>query len=85
MGDLIISLGPQFQITKHLILAYLAEGAKKFCGCFEFEALKVELVPQCVGDLIVPLGPQFQITKHLNLAVSAKRANFFVDVLNLRF
>jgi hypothetical protein len=66
MGDLIIPLGPQFQITKHLNLAFLAKGAKFFCGCFEFEVLKVELIPQHVGDLIIPLGPQFQITKHLN-------------------
>jgi hypothetical protein len=43
MGDLIIPLGPQFQITKHLNLAVLARGDKFFRGCFELEALKVEM------------------------------------------
>jgi hypothetical protein len=76
MGELIIPSGPQFQITKHLYLAVLAKVIKLFCGCFEFEVLKVELAPQCVGDLIIPLGPQFQITKHLNLAVLAQGAKF---------
>jgi hypothetical protein len=28
-----------------------------FFGCFQFEALKVELDPQRMGDLIIPLGP----------------------------
>jgi hypothetical protein len=73
-GGLIIPLGPQFQITKHLNLAVLAQGAKFFCGCFEFEALKVELEPQRVGDLIIPPGPHFKITKYLNLADLAQRA-----------
>jgi hypothetical protein len=72
VGDIIIPLGPQYQITKHLNLAVLAKGAKKICRCFEFEALKVELDPQCVGDLIIPWGPQFQITKHLNLSILAE-------------
>jgi hypothetical protein len=45
MGDLIVPPGPQFQITKHLYLAILAKGAKLFCVSFEFEVLKVELVP----------------------------------------
>jgi hypothetical protein len=65
-GDLIVPLGPQFQITKHLYLAVLAQGAKMFCGCFEFEVLKVELDLQRVGDLIIPPRPRFQITKHQN-------------------
>jgi hypothetical protein len=56
-GDLIIPPWPQFQITKHLNLDVLAQRAKKFHGCFEFEAWKVELDPQRVGDLIVPPGP----------------------------
>jgi hypothetical protein len=62
VGDLTIPLGPRFQITKHLNLAVLVEGAKMFCGCFEFEVLKVELDSQCVEDLIIPLGPQFQFS-----------------------
>jgi hypothetical protein len=66
VGDLITLLGPPFQITEHLNLADLAQGAKFFCGCFEFEVLKVEFVPQHVEVLIIPPGPQFQITKHLN-------------------
>jgi hypothetical protein len=57
MGDLIVPPGPRFQITKHLNLADLAQRAISFCGCFEFEVLKVELDPQRVGDLMVPLGP----------------------------
>jgi hypothetical protein len=77
MGDLINPYGTRFQITKHLNLAVFALGAKKICGCFEFEALKVELDPQCVGDLIIQLGPRFQITKHLNLVILAKAINFF--------
>jgi hypothetical protein len=56
-----------------------------FCGCFEFEVLKVELDPKHVDDLFIPSGPQFKITKHLNLAVLAQGANFFVGVLNFRF
>jgi hypothetical protein len=43
--DLIMPPGPRFQVTKHLNLAVLAQGAKLFCGSFEFEVLKVELVP----------------------------------------
>jgi hypothetical protein len=39
------STGPQLQITKHLYLAILAKRAKLFCGSFEFEVLKVKLVP----------------------------------------
>jgi hypothetical protein len=58
--DLIIPLGPQFQITKHLNLADLAQRAKFFHGCFEFEVLKVELDPQHVGDLIIHWGPSFK-------------------------
>jgi hypothetical protein len=77
VGDLIIPLGPQFQITKHLNLAFLAKGAKFFGGCFEFVVLKVELAPQCIGELIIPLGPQFQITKHLYLVVLARVVKFF--------
>jgi hypothetical protein len=34
--DLKIPPGPQFQITKHLNLAILAQGIKCSCGCFEF-------------------------------------------------
>jgi hypothetical protein len=43
VGDLIVPLGHQFQITKHLNLAILAQRAKKIHGCFEIEVLKVEL------------------------------------------
>jgi hypothetical protein len=75
--DLIVPLGPQFQITKHLNLVVLAQGANFFHGCFEFEALKVEMALQCVGDLIVPPGPQFQITKHLYLAILGEGAKSF--------
>jgi hypothetical protein len=85
VGDLTVPPGPRFQITKHLNLAILAKGAKMFCGCFEFEVLKVELDPKHVDDLFIPSGPQFKITKHLNLAVLAQGANFFVGVLNFRF
>jgi hypothetical protein len=63
----------------------LAPISKFLCACFQFEALKVKLDPQCMGDFIVLSGPQFQITKHLNLAVLAQRAKNFVGVLNLRF
>jgi hypothetical protein len=77
LGDLIIPLGPQFQITKHLSLAVLAQGAKKIRGCFEFEAFKVEIAYQRMRDLIVPSGPRFQITKHLYLAILAKGAKLF--------
>jgi hypothetical protein len=59
-GDLIIPLGPQFQITKHLNLDGLAQRAKKIRGCFEFEAWKVELEPQHLGDLLIPPGPNFK-------------------------
>jgi hypothetical protein len=65
VGDLIVPPGPQFQITKHLILVVSFQRAKFFGGCFKFEVLKVELAPQRMGELIIPLGPQFQITKHL--------------------
>jgi hypothetical protein len=74
VGDLIVPFGPRFQITKHLNLAILAQGAKFFCGCFEFEILKVELDPQRVGELIVSPEPRFQITKLLNLVVLAQGA-----------
>jgi hypothetical protein len=77
VGDLITPPGPRFQITKHLNLANLAQRAKLFRGCFEFDVLKVELALQRVGDLIVPSGPQFQINNHLNLAILAKSINFF--------
>jgi hypothetical protein len=60
VGGLIVPSGPQFQFTKHLNLAILAQGAKFVSGCFEFEVLKVELDPQRVGELIVPLGPNFK-------------------------
>jgi hypothetical protein len=43
------STGARFQITKHLNLADLVEGAKFFCGCFELEASKVELAPNAWG------------------------------------
>jgi hypothetical protein len=69
VGDLIIQPGPRFQITKHLNLANFALGAKLFCGSFEFELLKVELILQRVGDPRILLGPRFKITKHLNLAI----------------
>jgi hypothetical protein len=36
MGDLIILPRPRFQITKHLILTTLTQGANIFGGCFEF-------------------------------------------------
>jgi hypothetical protein len=49
VGDLIITPGPQLQITKHLNLVVLAQRANFFRGCFEFEVLKVELDPQCMG------------------------------------
>jgi hypothetical protein len=84
VGDLITPLWTRFQITKHLNLGYLAQRAKFFRGCLEFEVLKVELALQHVGDLIVPPGPQFQITKHLNLAFWIKEPSSFVGVLNLR-
>jgi hypothetical protein len=77
MGDLLILLGPQFQITKNLKLVDLTQRAKKICRCFEFEALKVDLAPQHMGDLLIPLGPQFQITKHLKLGFLIQRAKFF--------
>jgi hypothetical protein len=53
VGDLIIPLGPRFQITKYPNLAIFALEAKFFCGCLEFEALKVGLAPQHVGDLLI--------------------------------
>ena len=77
MGDFITPLGHRFQITKHLNLAILALGAKYFCGCFEFEALKVELDPQRTGGLITWLEYWFQITKHLNLAIFGIGDKFF--------
>jgi hypothetical protein len=77
------STAAQLQITKHLNLVVLAEEANFFCGCFEFEALKVELAPQYVGDLRIPLRARFQITKHLNLAVLVQGGKLLVDVLNL--
>jgi hypothetical protein len=49
MEDLIVPPGPQFQITKHLNLAVLAQRAKKIRGYFEFEVLKVELDPKARG------------------------------------
>jgi hypothetical protein len=49
VGDLITLPGPQFQTTKHLNLVILAQGTKLFCGCFEFEALKVEMAPDAWG------------------------------------
>jgi hypothetical protein len=76
-GNLIIPPGPQFQITKHLNLDLLAQGANFFHGCLEFEALKVELEPQRVGDLRIPPRPQFQTNKHLNLVDLAQRAKKF--------
>jgi hypothetical protein len=77
VGDLIIPLGLQFQITRNLNLAIFVQGAKFFRGCFELEALKVEMAPQRVGDLIVPSRPRFQITKYLYLAILAKGAKLF--------
>ena len=41
-------------------------------GCFEFEALKVDLATLSMGNL----GPQFQITKHLKLIVLVQKAKF---------
>jgi hypothetical protein len=55
IGDLLIPPGPQFQITKHLKLADLAQRAKKICRCFEFEALKVGLALQRIGDYFITL------------------------------
>jgi hypothetical protein len=77
VGDLIIPLGPRYQITKHLNLAVLAKAITFFGGCFGFKVLTVELNPQCMGDLKIPLGSQFQITKHLNLVLLFQRATFF--------
>jgi hypothetical protein len=77
VGDLLIPPRPRFEITKHLNLADLAQRAKFFCGCFEFEALKVDIAPQRVGDLRILLGARFQIIKHLNLAVLAEGAKLF--------
>jgi hypothetical protein len=51
--DLRIPLGPAFQITKHLNLAYLAQGAIFFCGCSEFEVPKVDQDPPCMEDLLI--------------------------------
>jgi hypothetical protein len=59
VGDLIIPLGSQFQLNKHLNFIFLFKRAKFFLGCFEFEVLKVVLDPKIMGDLIIPLGPQF--------------------------
>jgi hypothetical protein len=56
MEDLLLLPGPQFQITKHLKLANLAQRAKFLHGCFEFEALKVGLALKSMGDLLIPLG-----------------------------
>jgi hypothetical protein len=50
VGDLLIPLGSRVEITKHLKLVVLLQGTKILCGCFEFEALKVDLAPQRVGD-----------------------------------
>ena len=77
VGNLMVPLGTQFQITKHLNLEYSAQRAKLFCGCFDFEVLKVELDPHRVGNLMVPPRLQFQITKHLNLEDFAQSAKFF--------
>jgi hypothetical protein len=49
VGNLLIPLGPRFQITKYLNFANLAQKAKKICRCFEFEALKVEFYPPMSG------------------------------------
>jgi hypothetical protein len=57
IGELIVLPGPRFQFTKHLNLAILVQRAKFFCGCFEFEVLKLELDPQHVEELIVPPRP----------------------------
>jgi hypothetical protein len=43
VGDLMIPPERRFQITKHVNLVDLVEGAKFFRGCFEFDALKVDL------------------------------------------
>jgi hypothetical protein len=63
VGDLIIPPRPRFQITKHLNLAVFALGPKIFCGCFEFEALKVELDPQCMGDFIICSRHSYEVLK----------------------
>jgi hypothetical protein len=81
-------LGPQFQITKHLNLADLAQITKFFHGCFEFEVLKVELDSERLGDHIIPPVPRFQILKHLYIAILAQRAKLFCgffefEVLNV--
>jgi hypothetical protein len=54
----------------------LLQRAKFLCGCFKFEALKMDLAPQHEGDLLIPLGPRVQITKYLNLVVLVQRAKF---------
>jgi hypothetical protein len=72
MGDPKIVLGPRFQITKHLNLVVLAPGAKIFCRCFEFEALKVEMALQRAKDLIVPPGPRFhEFSTHFSKIISS--------------
>jgi hypothetical protein len=65
-------------ISNHQTSKFSRFGSKSqfFCGCSEFEVVKVELDPQCAGGLIIPWGPRFQITKHLNLAVLAKAVKF---------
>jgi hypothetical protein len=59
VGDLEIPPQLQFQITKHLNLVDLAQGAIFFCRCSEFEVWKVDQDPQHVGDLLI-LDPHHQ-------------------------
>jgi hypothetical protein len=54
VGYLITPPGPRFQITKTLNYTNVVQRAKFLAGCFEFEAIKVDLAPQCVGDLLIP-------------------------------
>jgi hypothetical protein len=57
-----LKVSTQFQITKHLKLVVLLQRPKFFCGCFEFEALKVDLAPKTHGG---PLNsPGVVISNH---------------------
>jgi hypothetical protein len=53
VGDLKIPPQLQFQITKHLNLAFFELKLKIFCGCFGFGDFKVDKDPQCMGDLLI--------------------------------
>jgi hypothetical protein len=78
-----VKVSTQFQITKHLNLVVKLQTTKFLCGCFEFEAFKVELDRQRVGNLLIPLVPQVQITKHLKLVDLAQKAKFLSGCFEL--